>query len=150
MSDYKNIYLTGLCCVLTQLATCHIVFLSCCVMSVLKPYNVGFLICYNITGYKALWSGAVVHTAEFFLCKERCKIEGEQAAGGDFWAVQPNLMWPWPHQNFQAVNCWWIFTDSAYRLGPLGPQRDAACCWLKLTNTPHCTMKWTWTQAMKG
>ena len=28
--------------------------------------------------------GAVVHTAEFFLCKERCKIEGEQAAGGIF------------------------------------------------------------------
>jgi len=49
-----------------------------------------------------MWE-AVVHTAVFDLCKGRSKIEGEQAAGGDFCAVQPNLMRPC--QNFWAMCC---------------------------------------------
>ena len=49
-----------------------------------------------------MWE-AVVHTAELFLCKERGKIEWEEAAGGDFCAVQPTLMQPC--QNFRAMCC---------------------------------------------
>ena len=69
-----------------------------------------------------------------FLCKGRGKIEWKEAAGGDFCAVQPNLMQPC--QNFRAMCCWPIF---AHRLGPLGHRRDAARRWLMLTvHKGHC------------